>query len=239
MRLLDLTLPSPAENLALDEALLETAEEAGRPTETLRLWEPPRPMAVIGRASRVEEEVRREECERRGIPVLRRTSGGAAIVAGPGCLMYAVVLSYELRPHLRLIDHAHQFVLGRLQSALRPLAPEVEFRGTCDLALNGRKVSGNSMRARKSHLLYHGTVLYDFDLDLIEACLKTPPRQPDYRQGRSHREFVANLSATVAELRASLAAGWETSEVVVPWPEETTRRLAEERYSRKQWNFSR
>ncbi len=35
-----------------------------------------------------------------GIPVLRRASGGAAIVIGPGCLMYALVLSYELRPSL-------------------------------------------------------------------------------------------------------------------------------------------
>ena len=37
MRLLDLTLASAAENLALDEALLEAAEAAGRPSEVLRL----------------------------------------------------------------------------------------------------------------------------------------------------------------------------------------------------------
>jgi lipoate-protein ligase A len=239
MRLLDLTLPSPAENLALDEALLETADEAGRPSETLRLWEPAQPLAVVGRASRVDDEVRRDECRRRGIPILRRTSGGAAVVAGPGCLMYAVVLSYELRPHLRMIDHAHRFVMGRLLAALRLVAPQLEFRGTCDLALNGRKVSGNSLRARKTHLLYHGTVLYDFDLDLIEACLKTPPRQPDYRQGRSHREFVTNLPAPVEELRNSIVTAWDASEAMDSRPEEATRRLARERYSRDEWNFSR
>ena len=44
---MDLTLPSPAENLALDEALLEEAEATGRPTETLRFWEPARPMVVV------------------------------------------------------------------------------------------------------------------------------------------------------------------------------------------------
>jgi lipoate-protein ligase A len=187
----------------------------------------------------VEEEVRRDECERRGIPILRRTSGGAAVVAGPGCLMYAVVLSYDLRPHLRMIDQAHQFVMSRLVSAFRPLAPQIEFRGTCDLALHGRKISGNSMRARKTHLLYHGTVLYDFDLDLLEACLKTPPRQPDYRQGRSHREFVTNLPAPVEELRELIVLAWEANEVVDSWPEEATRRLARERYAREEWTFSR
>ena len=41
MRLLDLTLPDPAENLALDEALLLAAEGGG--PEVLRLWEQPTP----------------------------------------------------------------------------------------------------------------------------------------------------------------------------------------------------
>ena len=46
------------------------------------------------------------------IPVLRRASGGAAIVAGPGCLMYSVVLRYAGREHLRLLDEVHRHVLG-------------------------------------------------------------------------------------------------------------------------------
>ena len=53
MRYLDLTLPTPAENLALDEALLEAAEQSGDPGETLRVWEPDEPMVVVGRSSRV------------------------------------------------------------------------------------------------------------------------------------------------------------------------------------------
>ena len=48
MKLLDLTLDSPAENLALDEALLEQAEADG-PQEVLRLWEPESPLVVMGR----------------------------------------------------------------------------------------------------------------------------------------------------------------------------------------------
>lgn len=48
MRYLDLTLPTPAENLALDEALLEEAENAAKPLETLRFWEPPQNMAIVG-----------------------------------------------------------------------------------------------------------------------------------------------------------------------------------------------
>ncbi len=121
MQYLDLTLTTPAENLALDEALLDEAEQADEPTETLRLWEPAGPMVVLGRSSKAAEEANREACTRLDVPILRRVSGGAAIVAGPGCLMYALVLSYRLRPTLRAVDHAHRFVLGTMAAALEPL----------------------------------------------------------------------------------------------------------------------
>ena len=98
MKLLDLTLETPAANLALDEALLETADEGADAGEVLRIWESPQPLVVVGRASRVADEVDEASCRAQGIPVLRRCSGGAAVVVGPGCLMYALVLSSRLRP---------------------------------------------------------------------------------------------------------------------------------------------
>src|SRR5436190_21072670 len=121
MRLLDLTLPTPQENLALDEALLDTAEESAEPVEILRFWESPQPIVVLGRSSKAADEVHQGACRAEGIPVLRRCSGGAAIVAGPGCLMYGVVLSYELHPELRALDLAHRFVLSLLREALLPM----------------------------------------------------------------------------------------------------------------------
>ena len=236
MRYLDLTLPTPAENLALDEALLDQAELAAQPTETLRLWEPTEPMVVVGRSSRIDLEVYRGECGRRGIPILRRSSGGAAIVAGPGCLMYALVLSYQLRPELRLIDHAHRFVLRTIAAALRPLVPGVTCQGTSDLALRDQKFSGNSVRCKRDHFLYHGTILYDFSLDLIAQCLTMPPRQPDYRGGRPHQGFLTNLPLPPGTIRAALIAAWDATQPCTDWPSDATRRLAAETYDSAAWN---
>lgn len=101
MQSFDHPLPTPAENLAFDEALLEWAEENVPDGEFLRLWESPTPMVVVGRSSRVAKEVNEAFCRQENIPILRRSSGGAAIVTGPGCLMYAVVLSYTKRPELK------------------------------------------------------------------------------------------------------------------------------------------
>src|SRR5262245_24933065 len=123
MQSLDLTLPSASENLALDEALLLAAEAGSGPAEVLRIWEPGETFVVLGRSSRRAEEVDLDVCRQTGIGVYRRCSGGASVVAGPGCLMYAVVLSCGARPWLRAVAAAHEHVLSRLVAALRPHCP--------------------------------------------------------------------------------------------------------------------
>ena len=237
MRLLDLTLPSGEENLAIDEALLDEVEDHGVPLETLRLWEPAAPMIVVGRSSHVDREVRREKCRELGIPILRRASGGAAVVTGPGCLMYAVVLSLQLRPALRAIDVAHRFVLGTIVAALRRQGFDVAQRGTSDLTLSDRKFSGNSLRVRRDYLLYHGTLLYDFPLDLIAACLSAPPRQPDYRDGRDHEAFVTNLPVNAGMLRRILVDTWQAEASADEWPLERVAELVAGKYARLEWNY--
>ena len=236
MRYLDLTLPTLAENLALDEALLDEAEAANQPLETLRLWEARRHAVVIGRSSRMAVEVRGDVCRELNVPVLRRISGGAAVVVGPGCLMYAAVLSLRLRPQLRSIHQAHAQVLGTIAAALRPSVPGITLRGICDLAIGERKVSGNSVRCKREHLLYHGTLLYDFPLEMIGRYLAMPPREPDYRQARPHNAFVANLPLDAAALRSSLQTVWAAPEPCSDWPQAATQRLITEKYSRPEWN---
>jgi lipoate-protein ligase A len=239
MKLLDLTLPTPAENLALDEALLDAAEAGELPDEVLRLWEPLQSLVVVGRSSRVAEEVDLAACRAANAPILRRASGGAAIVAGPGCLMYSVVLRYDRRQHLRLIDEAHRHVLGIVGAAVGSLIHGVEQCGTSDLAIGNRKFSGNSLRCKREHLLYHGTLLYDFDLTLISKLLRIPPRMPEYRDGRPHETFVTNLKITREQLAKTLKHGFEAAQDLESWPYEETHRLAAERYSRDSWNQSR
>lgn len=244
MQYLELTLADPAGNLALDEALLETAEAAvtAEPVaadpsalELLRVWEPAGPCVVLGRSSRIAEEVRLQECHARGIPALRRASGGATIVTGPGCLMYALLLSYDRQPELRLLDRAHQHVMERQRLAMARLGFACEIQGICDLTWRGRKFSGNSLRCRRHFFLYHGTLLYGFPLELVEQVLGSPERQPEYRQQRPHSEFVTNLPASRDQLIASLRAVWGAGETPRDWPAEMTWQLARDKYSRLEW----
>ncbi len=230
MRYLDLTLPTPAENLALDEALLDEAETAREPMETLRFWESTELAVIVGRSSKIPHEVQVEICRREGIPVLRRASGGAAVVIGPGCLMYALVLNLAQRPALRAVDQAHRLVLGTLARALRALAPEVRCRGISDLVVGGQKFSGNSLRLKRENLLYHGTILYGFPVEWIDRYLAMPPRQPDYRNGRPHGQFVANLPLPAPAIREAIRTAWAATDPCAAWPRTRTEQLAAERY---------
>ena len=266
MRLLELTLPTPAENLALDEALLAEAEEnfsgALGPLhetpsrETLRIWELPKPAVVLGRSSKLADEVNMAACARRRVPILRRPSGGATVVIGPGCLMYSLLLGLESRPMLRSAIEAHRFVLERLGRELRLAidgknlpgnsAGGIAFRGTSDLAFGRplRKFSGNSIRYGRDSLLYHGTILYDFDIGLITSLLPHPPLAPQYRGHRPHDEFLANLPLRADDIRRALIAAWisnqtATDSAAIDWPKARVAALVERRYSRVEWNERR
>lgn len=241
-------LPSPAENLALEEAWLDMAEEGQWDAEILRMWQPESNFVVIGRGSRIAEEVNLPATQAAGVPVLRRTSGGAAVVAGPGCLMYALLLSYQRRPHMRLLDHAHQEVMQTFLSALTPLVPDIAWQGTCDLVVPGlnadgqssyRKVSGNSLRCRREWLLYHGTLLLSMDLELVDRFLLHPPREPEYRQKRRHGDFIANLQLPVDALIDSLRKSWQAELTSPPLPQSRVEQLVQQRYANEAWNQQR
>lgn len=241
MLLLDLALGSPPADVALDEALLSwaTARPVELDREILRLWESPTYAVVIGRASKTADEVFLDRCQADDVPVLRRCSGGASVVIGPGCLMYGVVLDLARSPHLEMISAAHEHVTNQLATALQAVGLPVDVRGHCDLTIDGWKFSGNALRITRSHVLYHGTMLYNFDLPLVSRYLREPPRQPDYRGQRSHNSFIRNIEASPESMREQLIKQWEADEPLVDWPRETTEMLVEQKYSRDDWNLKR
>jgi lipoate---protein ligase len=237
MKLLDYTLPSPAENLALDEALLIAAEEdTGGPV--LRLWEVPTYAVVVGSGGSVSIDVNGAACAADGVPVLRRASGGGTVVLGPNCLCFSLVLNYDSAPRLNEIPASNRYVLGRIVRALAPVV-SASVEGTSDLAVGGAKFSGNSQQRKRRFFLHHGTLLCGFDLSLVSKYLNPPERQPDYRRDRPHAEFVTNLPVDVAEAKRLLVAEWLPEGEYAAPPLEKVRELVAEKYARPEWTHRR
>ncbi len=239
MQLLDLTLSTPADNLGLDEALLDAGEQGALEDEVLRLWDARSIFVVLGRSGKVAEEIHAERCTRDSVPLLRRSSGGGTVVAAPGCMFFSMILSMKDKEALRMVDNAHQYVMSHIRSALLPHVPHMQISGTCDLTVDGRKVSGNSLRIRRNWLLYHGTLLLDMNLELMERYLQHPPREPDYRAGRDHTAFVANLSVDRDTVARSLARQMSASEMLKSPPLAAAQRLAAEKFGDAGWILSR
>lgn len=235
MKYLDLTLATPAENLAFDEALLDWCEETGG-DEILRVWESPEYFVVVGYANKVDIEVNREKCLEKNVPIFRRCSGGGTVVQGPGCLNYSLVLKFSDNLSLQTIPQANRFIMERHRDLLRTyLGKSVEVQGHTDLAISGIKFSGNAQRRKKNFLLFHGTLLLQFNIPLITELLKMPSKQPDYRGNREHREFLTNLGCPETEMKSLLRQGWNASEEFFSLPDFST--LLKEKYARNEWNF--
>ena len=120
MKYLDLTLPTPEENLACDEALLELCEEGGG-DQILRFWESPTYFVALGYANKAESEVNLAACAAEQIPIFRRCSGGGTVLQGPGCLNYCLILKIDEVGPLQSISSTNAFVMKRHQEALGTL----------------------------------------------------------------------------------------------------------------------
>lgn len=236
MHYLDRTLPTIEANLALDEAILIAAEEGGPPV--LRLWEPAEPAVILGASSRLAEDVIVAACQAEGVAIRRRSSGGGTVVIGPGSLNVTVVLPLNIAPGLEAVEAAQRFVLEQLAGSLREAGAPVEVRGSGDLTLGERKCAGSAQRRLRKHFLVHVTIMYAMPLELITRYTHLPARQPAYRNGRSHAEFLANLALPRDGLVRAVQAAWLPSREPprpASVPEVLVENLVAEKFADRAW----
>jgi len=223
-------------NLALDEALLIEADRQGGP-RTLRFWEFPRLAVVMGASCRRLEHVDVAACRRDGVPIARRGSGGGTVLIGPGALNVTVILPIAEAP--AAVDEAQQFVISRFAERLRQDVPGLEVQGSGDLAIAGRKVAGSAQRRLKHWFLAHASILYDLPPETIARYLSAPPsRQPRYRAGRSHEDFITNLPVSRSKLLEALRTAWippETATRPAHVPERRVEELLRSKYRDPAW----
>jgi len=237
MAVLDLALETIEANLALDEALLIEADE-GRAGAVLRFWESPRIAVVLGASRRLAADVRVDACQEDGVPIFRRSSGGGTVVIGPGALNVTVILPDSAAPGLWSVDIAHRYVLERLASALRAPSRPVAVEGLGDLTVAGRKFAGSAQRRLRYWFFVHCTILYAFPLERISRYLSIPSRQPAYRAGRTHEDFLMNLDLPLTILNGLISSAWSPScslSRATDVPRDLLESLLSKRFANRAW----
>jgi lipoate-protein ligase A len=236
MKYLDLSFATPAMNLACDEALLELCENAETDNALLRIWEPQSHFVVLGHANRLRSEVNFAACAENRILILRRLSGGGAVMQGPGCLNYCLILNSHAH-RLRNINDTFRYVLERHRRLIGQIAGlDVRIEGISDLAVGGRKISGNAQYRKARCVLVHGTFLLNFDLSMIARFLQMPGKEPAYRHHRPHAEFTTNLNLKSAQIRAGIKESWKAVEEFSAVPVARIETLVRERYGLDEWS---
>jgi lipoate-protein ligase A len=207
-RLVDSGLVRPPESAAMDEAILEAHSE-GFVLDTLHFYRRSQPTISLGYFQKVQEAVNLEECDRRGVALVRRKSGGSSIYTDPGQLIYGLVVGQDDLPG----EHAEAFrvVCTALARAIGSFGLVATYRPMNDVEVNGHKVSGNAQLRRKGSVLVHGTVLLDTNLETMDAVLR--PRAVEEGEPTRPSERVATLGAlmtgippTMLEMKTAVAA---------------------------------
>jgi len=190
--------PSVAENLALDVELAKSAWASGR--RLVRFWWGDGPAVVMGSSERPEDVVNASACEALGVAALKRCSGGGTVLQTSGVLNYSLITPAPGDLNVGAsFRHGTNLICANLARFGVTGVPQ----GTSDVTVGNRKISGNAQARRWKALLVHGTLLVDFDFDLAERILLHPPREPEYRRGRNHRDFLVTLQES--GIRASRA----------------------------------
>lgn len=183
----------------VDADLLRRTRETGE--RGLSIYLAPREMVVLGRGSKPDVELDLLQIERSKIPVYRRKGGGCAVLLDPGNVIVSLTAPIKgiggSKRHFAAISRW-------LSNALASLGiPGVEQRGISDLALGDRKIGGSCIYRGRDLLYYSTTLLVAPDIGLMDSLLSHPPREPDYRRGRSHADFVGSLDGILGGIGAA------------------------------------
>lgn len=173
----------------IDDLILE---QAARPI-AVRVWVPDRAMAVLGAGNDPGRELFAERCREAGIPVLKRAGGGGTVILYPGCVIVSlgcwVARQFQNSFYFGKINAAVIDALGRGDEAFRALGQD----GFSDITWGDRKVAGTSLFRSKHYLLYQASLIVDLDIGLLNLYLPHPSKEPAYRAGKSHADFLTGL----------------------------------------------
>lgn len=185
--------------MAADVALLEDVASGAPPALRLYRWE--RPALSLGRFQ-PDEDVDAEACRRLGVEVVRRPTGGRALLHGSD-LTYALAVP---RPHGASVDALYAHLARGLVAGLARLGVEagvgtasgpggpacVTTARGADLQVGGRKLCGSAQVHRGGAALQHGSVL----------LTRLPIDESDLLRGPVSRERVRAATVTLEELGA-------------------------------------
>ncbi|NVN96238.1 MAG: hypothetical protein HXX18_13265 [Bacteroidetes bacterium] len=155
------------------------------------IWHPDKIYLILGQSNKMETSLFLDKVELDEITVLKRPSGGETVILTPNTLVIsAVFVNPEVkRPHQYFARFNDFIIKGLLISGIE----NVNHKGISDLAIGEKKILGSSIYHKKDKIFYHAVLNVAESIEVIEKYIQHPKREPDYRKGREHGEFVTSI----------------------------------------------
>jgi len=243
MRLIRLSEAKAAMHMAIDEAILESK------IDTLRfyMWMPP--AVTIGFFQSINDEVDTEKAGELGIDVVRRQTGGGAVLH-ENELTYSLIAGERIAGYS--VEESYKKICSAVMRGLEILGLDAEFSPINDILVNGKKISGNAQTRRGGFVLQHGTILLDVDVKKMFSLLRVPDEKIRDKIIKKVEERVTSLKKEcggyVKPEKVALCMRKGFREVLGENLEEgelkdseykRAEELAEKKYSSKEWNYWR
>ncbi len=259
-RFLDTGVQGAALNMAIDEAIL-TFHLRGETPPTLRAFAWERPAISLGRFQDVEREILVERCADQGIALVRRPTGGRAVLHVDE-FTYSITISTEYGVPGGVVP-AYAWLAQGIINALEPFGIHSEvstnrmskqqtaacfaYSTQADLTSNGRKLVGSAQVWKENTVLQQGTVPLEERGALLFSLLNYPTEEG--RQGAlaAYQEAASSVrtfapGVTWPQMRAAFLQGFSGA-LGVPFELGTlsagewdlARRLAETKYAFLDW----
>lgn len=172
-----------------DKDLIERVKQSQEPG--LNVYQPFETSVVLGRGSDPNKEINYTACHADGTPVYKRPGGGCAVVLDAGNTVVSVVLPIEGFSNNQLyFNRLSEWLICRLDEIG---ICGVESNGISDFVYGGKKVGGSCIQRTKDYLYYTTTLLVEPQFEMYDRYLSHPPREPEYRKGRAHSDFIGAL----------------------------------------------
>ncbi|MFD1414157.1 lipoate--protein ligase [Oceanobacillus jeddahense] len=178
-------ITDPQINLAIEEYILENFGEK----DTYLLFYVNSPSIIIGRNQNTIEEINTDYVDEQGIKVVRRLSGGGAVYHDEQNLNFSFITKDDGNSFQNFAKFTQPVV-----DALNNIGVPVELQGRNDLAVEGRKISGNAMFSTRGRMFSHGTLMLDSQLEELTKALKVKQIKIESKGIKSIRSRVANIA---------------------------------------------
>ena len=192
MRLYRLESTDPYYNLAVEEHILRCWEE-----DVLLLWRNKNTI-VVGRNQNTAEEINQSYADANNINIVRRISGGGAVYHDLNNVNFSFIVGLNTIAEQRMADF-----MTPIAAALNNMGVPAMIDGRNDLAVHGKKISGNAQSIYKKRILHHGTLRFDVDLDALSRALRVTPEKFQSKSTKSVRARVANIREWLPDISVS------------------------------------